>query len=33
MADPKVIPWTSVKGLGNKAFFTNKGDDIKVGMV
>ena len=32
MADPKVILWTSVKGLGYKSFFTNKGNGIKVGI-
>ena len=32
MADPKVIFWTSLKGLGYKAFLKNKGDGIKVGI-
>ena len=32
MGDPKVTLWTSRKGLGYKASFTNKGDGSKVGI-
>ena len=31
MADPKVVLWTSMKGLRYKPFFTNR-DGVKVGI-